>query len=132
MKAKGTERDSGEDETGDEHRSLSGKIQRLKLQEEILDKEKEHNTKEEFQIVQRLKVLKSKFAALEAEGEGLHQLQEMIQEQEIREKRLQYKIKEQREQEERIRLLQREEETLTKIEEMKQEEQKRSFKLKLN
>ena len=120
-----------EEEIEPEQKDMLERLHILAMEEEMIDKENEQKAKEEAQITEMLKHLKYQTAALEAERERVRRLEEMKQEEERREKRIQLKIKKQRENEERIINLQREEERLRKLEEMKQVEEKRQKLLDL-
>ena len=61
------------------------------MQEEMLDKENEKRAKEEAQPIERLQRLKAKTATLDAKRERMRRLEALKQEEEIRERRLQYK-----------------------------------------
>ena len=119
------------EESDQEQKDMSERLQKLELEEAILDKENAERAKVGAELMERVKQMKAKAAALHVERQKANRWSEMMQEQERREKRLQLKIKKQREDDEMIRKLQQEEDRLVRIERMKQEEIKHQRLLEL-
>ena len=101
----------GGKETDPEQRKMAEKLHKLAIEEAILDKENEKKAKMGAELVERLRQMQAKAEALEIEREKARRWTEMKREEERREMRLQAKVKQQREDEEKIRILQQEEST---------------------
>ena len=110
------------EEAEDKERQIVEKLQRMELQDRLIDEENRVRAQEEAAIVDRMKYIKLRNDRVEEEKKKIQRLKALKQEEERLERRLQMRINEQIQQEDRFKLLLHEEANLRKELEMKEKD----------